>query len=231
MPYRKRKTYKRKRRSKRSSNYNQTSNYNLSTAMGVPRQRVVKLRYQGYQELTTSSGALTSATWRCNGAYDPSTTVVGDANHTPAAFRPMAQLYNHYTVLGSKATVTWTNGTGDSSGEQPTRVGVYVGDDTIIPFSRSDQLIENGRGSNALIGSGSSNLYQTIRTNAYYSAKKFHGVTDVKDAIQLSSAVDNVPSEQAFFVVWAQALGNGTANITANIVIDYIVAFSEPKDL
>lgn len=201
------------------------------SALGIPRQRTVKIRYNGYVDLTSTTGAMVTADFRANGAFDPSTYGAGDINHTPLAFVAQAKLYNHYAVLGSRISVQFCNQTGATGGVQPTICGVYCDDDATISSTRSDQLIENGQGATTLIGSGSANLYKQSKVSANFSTKNYFNCVDVKDRSDLRAPTDALPEENAFFKVWSQALGNGTSTVCAMVTIDYIVSFSEPKEL
>lgn len=233
MPFKKRYPRKKKRfrRRKKRTNHYQTAGYQLGGTMGLPRQRVVRIRYQGNQTITSTAGALATAFWRANSAFDPSTAGAGDVNHTPIMFTKMSEFYDHYCVLGSKAVVTWTNAVAQTAGDPPAYAGIFVTDDTTITPTRSDQIIEQGRGSYAMVGSGNLNSYQTTRSIAYYSAKKFHGVKDPQDNPDLRARVTADPTENAFYTCWVAAVGNGTVDLQCNITIDYIVMFNEPKDL
>lgn len=226
--YRRGKKTKRTRRGKTNRSLNLY--YGINKTLGIPLNQRVKMRYVTDVPLNlTLPGLIGYHYFRANSIYDPDYTATG---HTMAGYNNMFALYNHYLVVGSKITVTWSNGAGETSGDVPCRVGTFIDADASIGATNYYELIENGHGSSRLMASGNSNLYKITRTGATYSPKKFFNVQDPKDLREsLGSQFGANPSEGAFFAVWAQPLGAYTANLTANVVIDYTVVFGEPKTI
>lgn len=219
-----RKPYKKKKSTYRRKKY--ASPIPMGTSLGVPQSRTVRMRYSTDVEIASNAGVMGVHYFRANSVYDPDATGAG---HSPAGFSTMQSLYQHYVVIGSKISITWSNNSSSTTSEVPTRVGVFLNDDNSLGVSNYWELIENGRGTSKMIGSGNSNLYHVTRTMGKFSAKRFFNITDVKDNRNtLGAAVTTNPSEEAYFAVWSQAIGTGTAALAANVTIDYIVTFGEP---
>ena len=71
---------------------------------GFPNSIITQLRYCDYAQIQSSTGGTASWVFRANGIFDPDYTNVGHQ----ALFRDAyAGIYDYYTVLGSKLTVTF----------------------------------------------------------------------------------------------------------------------------
>lgn len=187
----------------------------------MPAQRVAKLRYCDTFSLTSTSGALAYNTFRANGIYDPDLTSTG---HQPMGHDQWVALFNHYVVLGSKITVKACTTTAEAD---VIYTGVYLSDGGTVPYSSVSEIKENKKGSVTMYAPQSGkNVYSTSK----YSAKNFFNVKDVKDnQDRLGALVNADPGEAACFQVWIQAIGTGSLEYM--VTIDYIVLFSEPREL
>lgn len=222
MPYykkrygRKRKTYRRKKmRGRRPL----TSRY---TPSGMPAQRIAKLRYAEQVELTSTLGGLTEHRFSCNNAYDPNTTGTG---HQPMGYDQWSALFNHYTVLGAKVTINTLQNAGAVN---PGYIGVYTTDGTSNPYTSADEFIEAKRGSFTQLVADQAHVKRLV---SKFSTKKFFNVSDVKDNSELKASVTASPSEVAFWNIWYHTTDGTTNSVKIMVVIDFIVSFSEPKDL
>lgn len=192
----------------------------------MPKDRVMKLRYVDHKTLTSTSGLLSRHQWRANACHDPDITHSG---HQPYGWTELKQFYNHYVVLGSKISVkviaqndnTAVAGVG----------GLYLGDDTDTNITSYRTYIEAGKGGWRMINGGSD---QPQSLSSKYSAKEFFNVTDVKDNLdRLGASVTTDPNEQAVYTLYYQASDevSTASNLEVIVTIDYIVSFSEPKDI
>lgn len=236
MPPKKEKKTKRNKRygkyqKKSKKYYGNSLSYPISSkTLGIPTTQVVRMRYATDVQLVLGlPGLIGYHYFRANSIYDPDYTATG---HTMAGYNNMFALYNHYLVLGSKITVTWSNGAGETAADVPCRVGTFIDADASIAATNYYELLENGKGTSKVIATGNANLHQTTKTTAIYSPKKFFNIQDPKDLREsLGSQFGANPSEGAFFAVWAQPIGSYTANLTANVIIDMVVSFGEPKTI
>lgn len=187
----------------------------------MPAQRIAYLRYSDTLSLTSTSGALAYNSFRANGIYDPDLTGIG---HQPMGHDQWAALFNHYVVLGSKITIRACTDTAEAD---VIYTGVYLADGGTVPYSSVGEIKENKKGTVSMYAPQSGkNVYSVSK----YSAKGYYNVKDVKDNLdRLGSTVNADPSEAAVFHLWIQAIGTGSLQYL--VVIDYIVLFSEPKEL
>lgn len=219
MPYKKRK-YKRKPKRRRKSRL-----YSMSSPAGVPTKKVVSMRYCSNGTIASTSGILQVHVFSANNLYDPDVTGTG---HQPMGHDTMATLYNHYVVLGSKITVQWGQ-VNTSGGTGNLMVGCYLDDDSTVPYTGYSGLIESRKGTSKLI----TLQRNAISTTSKFSAKKFFNVNDVKDNFtRLGGDFGNPPGDAANFILWVQSQDISTTNTAYfTVIIDYIVACSEPRSL
>lgn len=222
MPYKrkyKKRTYRKKKKAYRSRKA-LTSNYVPS---GMPTTRVAKLRYVEHISLQSVLGNIATYVFSANDLFDPNHTGTG---HQPMGFDQWATLFNHYTVLGSRCTAKVGFKANNVSASM---VGIYITDGKISPYTDSDQFQEARKGQTRMLSSGQS---FPVKLAQNYSAKRFHNVTDVNDNIsRLGAAVSTSPVEEAYFNLWVQTKDGATKNFSLTVEIDYIVTFSEPKDM
>lgn len=225
MPFRsyRRKTYK-KRAPKRKI-YRRKKRYTrrMGVPSGMPLQRMAKLRYVEQNTQTSTTGGLQTWVWSANGLYDPNISSTG---HQPMGFDQWANLFNHYVVLGSKITIRVSQRDGSSN---PFYYGVILTDDSSAPYSTYSSYIEAKKGTFRYSAQGQQ---KPVTVMSKYSAKKFYNITDVKDNLdRIGAPVTANPDDQGYFTTWIQTTNATTQAVEALVVIDYIVMFSEPKDL
>ncbi len=209
-----------RRRGRRALN-----SYSLGSGsvMNLPGQRVVKHAYSQIITVTSTTGTFGEHRFACNDMFDPDISTGG---HQPMGFDQMALQYEHYVVLGSKISVSWTQ---DTSSTAPGLCGTYVRGAAGTASASSDDIIEHRRGTWAII---QPNVTYAPKIRARYSAKKFFNVKDVKDNLdRLGAAVTASPTELAHYVVWLQMFLSATDTRTCLVNIEYITLYSEPKEL
>lgn len=204
--------------------------YKARSLNPLPESRMVKLRY--VEEVTLNPpGTATTYNFSCNSLYDPNTTGIG---HQPLMYDMMATLYDHYIVLGAKITAHFWCELADQN--YVGVVGIKLNDDlSMMPTGGIQNAIEHGNKYTKykylrLLASGDKT--QATVTHKY-SAKKFHGVKDTRDnRNHLGAAVTGSPEEQAYFTLfYGHTDGSTDVNLVrCQVVIDYIVEFSEPRD-
>lgn len=188
-----------------------------------PVSRIAKMKLTtGLQILTCTSGNLASlnvyANWPVYGvrfAY---------------GWDQWSILYNRAVVLGSRITTYFQNNLADTS-QILGMGGIYVSDDS-TNYTDYQDLSEANKGKFARVNTGGT-AYQPKVKN-WFSAKKFFNVKDVRDNIALlgNGIGASVPANDAMYKVWAQPLDKATsATYTCTSIIEYIVLFSEPKDV
>lgn len=188
---------------------------------GIPKIRTAHMRYSENVSLTSTSGSMDSIQYRANGVYDPNLTGIG---HQPFGFDTWETLYNHRMVIGSRIYVSFIG-----TGALISAAGVYLSDDTSIPYTTADGFIEAKKGTWAIMAARETRS-PTLQSS--FSAKRFFNITDVKDNFdRLGTIGTQNPAEQALYNIWYQEQSGATNTVYAQITIDYIVQYSEPKDL
>lgn len=183
---------------------------------GFPNSIITQLRYCDYMQLNSTSGASTSQLYRANGIFDPDYTNVG---HQALYRDAYAAIYDYYTVLGSKMTVTFQS--------RSATLGFIVGlqgSDTPTLTSTVSTWMEQNNGVHTIIGpqnSGSKTLFIT------YSPTENLG-SDVKDDNSSLTAVGSDPgSGQAYYFGILAAVEDAvsTGQVTVMIEVEYTVKF------
>ncbi len=180
------------------------------------------MRYNDQNNITSSSGLLGKFVFSANSIYDPSTTGTG---HQPMGHDTWATLYNHYVVLGSRIMVQVI----PSDPAAPSLIGIYLNEDPTLEYTNSSSLIEAKKGTWKTI-IPSITRPQTVTSK--FSARKYFNVTDVKDnQNRIGGTMGSNPTENASFIVWYETTDNLSSTVRCIVTIDYIVSFSEPKNL
>jgi len=197
--------------------------YMSDALSGMPKTRRAILRYTEHvTSITSTLGALGSYVFRANGCYDPNYSSTG---HQPMGWDQWSALYNHYVVLGAKMTLKVLP---SASSTSPCIIGTIVTDGTAVPYSTPGSFIEAKRGPYRLFKATD----RVVSLVQKYSSKRQFNVVDVKDNVaRIGSPVTADPAEEAMFNIWFFTMDNTTASPNVFISIDYIVEFSEPKDM
>lgn len=169
-----------------------------------------------------TSGLAVAHYFSANSLFDPNRSGVG---HQPNGFDQLMAAYDHYAVTKAKLTLTVDND-GNNTG---VLVGIGARDTqsgTSVPAS----LIEQGRcvytGVGAAGGPTIKDLSLTIDVG------KFLGGRDVLADPQLKGSSTASPTEEAFFQIWAAAMGtNDPAAVNMIVKVEYDAYFMEPKQL
>jgi len=216
-----------RRRIKRRVAYRAKRKYRSFRSMGVPASfpsniKFAKLRYVEDIKLDTqAAGVISHYVYRCGSIYDPNYTGTG---HQPYGYDTYATLFNHYTVVGAKM---WVRNAPTSSTVNPVYIGTHLSPGVTPAYTTPSEFVEARKGTSKLFNMVNRSCTLTCK----YSAKKFFNLRDVRDNVdRLGSPFGGNPVEDAFFIIW-YTCQETTVAWRAQIVIDYIVLFSEPKDL
>lgn len=225
MPNFKRNRKKTKKTTTRRRRYN---NQRVSLNV-IPKSTVKKFRYvQDISIDPVGAGVMQSYVFRANSLYDPDyeSVIVG---HQPYGFdQYVPTLYNHATVLGSKITCVFSLGNPALYNAQNNIICGLSLKDSSIKQTNSELVREQGGYSTwTMISNAEAPKTKSLK----YSAKKFHGVRDVKDNQQLQCSGNNNPEEQAFFHIWAcpPASNVDSSNVLVQVIIEYIALLQEPN--
>ncbi len=209
---------RRRRRKRKKTNMGQV----LS---GLPT--TMKFRYCDVLQLDPSAGVVSKHQFRANSLFDPDSTGTG---HQPKGFDQWTPFWNHYIVTGSKITVQFT---GSGSNQPGSVFGVGIVPTTGGLGSTPAAICENNI-ANWQVAGLSANDSMKHSITAYYSAKNYFNITDVKDNVdRLGAAITANPAEDVLFEVFFGALDATVNPVLADILvtIEYTASFSEPKIL
>lgn len=165
--------------------------------------------------ITLTAGAYQQYVMSCNGLYDPNTTGTG---HQPRGFDQLTELYNHYTVLNSKCTVTINS----ASQASAYRAVLFSDDDSSTGITSVDYACER---KNA--------MYTNFDTNAppkplyfRYSAKDVFGGDPLSDT-NLQGSTNVNPPEGFFYVFGVQDDFLADSGIAVTFKIEYDTVWDE----
>lgn len=149
---------------------------------GFPAKKLAKLRYVTWLALGNSTTPNAYA-YRLNSVFD---TDIPAAGHQPRFFDQWSALYNHYTVLGAKVTLTWQPTTNAELSQNPARFGIYIpadANDTDLPLAGQTptSIFENKRMGPYRNCGGSTTMPRGrgASVTKKWSAKKYFGVSDL----------------------------------------------------
>ena len=202
---------------------------------GQRHSEIVKLRYVETISLTSTSSQVYN--YRANSVYDPNETSTG---HQPMGFDQMALKYNHYLVLGARMKVSpIITGDTHNAGDAPSYVILKLKDNAQFDQISTEHMLESeyyGKNKKMIVSN-----YQAYMSNnntktlsCYFSPSKFFGKTksQYRADDKSQSIINTNPTEDAIFQIAAFPVSAGTRDpITLLVEIDYVVQFSEAKDL
>lgn len=195
----------------------------MPMSAALPQSFKCNFIYREQNDLTVNPGAagITGVhVFSANGLYDPNITGTG---HQPTGFDQMMQFYDHYTVIGSKITVTFYNGNSAN-----TVTGLVSLMDTSSTNTDIQQYVENGRCVfEELDVSGNSQL-GTVTLGCPVS--KFLGRKNILSEDNCRGSASANPSEEAYYhVVCAPWATNDVGTIAFVATIEYTAVLTERK--
>jgi len=185
--------------------------------------QAVKLRYVETVSVNPVVTAMADYIFRGNTLTTPNAVAAG---HQPYGFDQLMAMYNQYTVVGSKVSVTFSNQV-----DTPLFVGVAVRDNAtslngIVPAVMLEQPGINLK----LVSPVASAKPYTMSRGL--SVKKFFGLRSVVGDADYSGDAANDASKLAYFhVVVGPQLATDIAPVSMTVTIDYYAVFSAPKAL
>jgi len=204
----------------------------MGVPSGMPLARTCRLRYTSSKQFDCASQTVPWNNFAANGIYDPDLATGGEQ---PMGFDQWAALFNHYIVKGAKITmyVSYDDLTASSLPE-PCVVGILLSDSISVPYTDWKGLVECGKGSHRFIGTmGGPGITKVV---AKFSARKFFNIKSIRDNTRNTIGSVNTanPTDLAVFICWGQqtnAAAITSQKLNVNFIIDYIVEWSEPKEI
>ncbi len=196
-----------------------------NTNVGLPLTKRVKLTYCENQGFSPASGVASLYSWNLASINDPQVAVGG---HRPMGWTEWSNFYKQYYVTSAKITIDWSN---IATQNVPHNVFVILDkDNTVDPDMDHRNEKTRSSGSRVLL----SNSNNTQRTVAYYSARKFFDLKDLKDQHQIHAVMTADPTLKAYAVMGVQAydgVSTATSAIYGMVKIEYNVVLFDPIDL
>lgn len=220
------------------------------TKLAFPQGMRSTLRYVERQDFNVSSvDQIITSKLLANGMYDPNTALGG---HQPRGFDEFMNLYQTFTVLGSKISVNWvytgydgpstldsvvggymvkstTNLTADQPSCCPVIVGIHKGTED-LPAGTAAQTMELDRTNwRAMTPSDGA-----VTMSNSLAVSDFFGKGTLVGAEGYTGTRSADPAEQIFWQIWvgrANAQSSGTCQVVAYITVEYDAMFTEPKGL
>ena len=220
--YRKKRGYK-KRRARRSNAMVRYTGGGLTRSCPLPKTFKFRSKYLEPQILLNpASGTIASYVFTMNGIQDPNVTGAG---HQVLGFDEIMPLYDHFTVIGSRARVTFIN----QNATTPIQVVLSLRDNSTVTNDDA-QIIENGLCRYATLGGSNGGRNQaTLQMNC--SPTKFFGQKVVGED-KYQGTISNNPADQVYLHIMAYAMDGTTdpaSDIIAQVEIDYVTILTEPK--
>lgn len=218
MPRKKTVARRRRRTRRRKRSYVPRSFGSLARNSPVPIRFPVKMTY--VEQFTINPGAGTCATYvfSGNGLYDPNITGTG---HQPRGFDQLMALYDHYVVVGSKATCKY------STADVVSVACCLAVTDSGSTSTDINNYMEHRTNRHTITGADSSSRTLTIAS----SPRTYLGRSKVLSDPELKGTSSANPSEGYFFHVAAEATDGSSdpGSMSCLMTIEYSVVFIEPK--
>lgn len=202
------------------------------TTFGFARSQRCKLRWSYFAPITINAGTPAAINIRANGPSDPNADVGGNQ---PRGFTEWSNFYNKYTCLASRVHMrlldrdTGTATTGTVTG----LFGIALRDTTNLVTS-VETFIEDDKAKYK----GFDSWHANQQVTNYVDIAKHFTVKDILDDETLEGTTGGlssaVPTQQVYWKCWAtQAPASGsTAQVfVAEILVEYDVVFTDPRDL
>lgn len=202
------------------------------TSFGFPKTQRVKLRWSYFAPLTINAGTPAAVNIRANGPSDPNADIGGNQ---PRAFVEWSNFYNKYTCVSSRIHMrlldrdTGTGVTGTVTG----LFGIALRDTTNV-VTAVETYIEDDKAKYK----GFDSWHANAQVSNYVDVAKHFTVKDILDDDSLQGTTGTLssvpPTQQAYWKCWATqspASGASAQIFVAEIMVEYDVVFTDPKDL
>ncbi len=188
--------------------------------VNLGRQPIAQQSYRTFTYVDQSNISIASGVgfyqFRCNGLFDPNATGGGSQ---PMYFDQIMALYNHYTVLSSKITVSFSD-----RFDRIFIITLYVDDDTTIDSNAIQSAARPGAKSVMTLLNDDRRETLTMKWDA---RSTFGGNPQSKAELTGTSGTN--PSEQSYFTVAIKDLQLNDNNLTMYTKIEYYVVLDEFK--
>lgn len=195
----------------------------LNIGTGFPKQVKFTHKYCEFFNNVSTSGVPQAYRFRANGMFDPNHTGTG---HQPLFFDQLGAIYDQYTVISSKITVSAVP---SASSTVPQQVGININDDAVgiaaVDINTINEQTESSFKQIAYTPEA------PVMLTRYWSALKSFGANPLANS-ELRGTLSSDPTEQMFFVLYSAAIdGASTVGIWCTVTIEYTAIWNELKDI
>lgn len=199
-----------------------SSGSGLTKKHPLPKKFKFTTRYcEGDVSLDPGAGLAAVKAFSLNNLFDP---YVSGAGHQPIGYDQLMAMYDHYTVIGARARVNFTN-----TATTAQNVCISLAD-TSTAVANIERTIENGMCRWVQVGpAGTASATKMLSINC--SMSKFFGRSVMTDDI-FRGTVGAAPAEQVYLHITAE--NNTTSNpfpVNCIVEIEYIAILTEPTAL
>lgn len=209
---------------------------NLSLQI-LPKVKYAKHRYAESNQLFIANAFSDQLIYSLNGMYDPLQYSSGGGvgtNHQPYLFDQMNALYNKYCVIGAKATIYLRPG----STANAYAMNVYGETSQLTSIQYTGSLGLEKPGVKVIrMNASQSNVYVPQKKMTFWwSAKKAFRAKDRTELISNeeyngTGSANPATQEYLYITYQGQQIEQTTAKLACDVVIDYIVAWTDPKQV
>ncbi len=185
--------------------------------VGLPNKLAIKFRYSDNISLDPVAGGFALHVFRATSLFDPDLTGVG---HQPNQFDQIMPLYDHYTVVAAKITVT-----GSGGDALPATMLISLQDDSTTLLAMNQYMESRNRTyiTTNETGTGPMKLSKT------YNAKRFLGISHPLSEKDLAGTATTNPAENAFFhLVYAGNSGDEFSAAAWKVNLEFFAILTEP---
>ena len=187
---------------------------------GFPKKMRQQMSYHDVFLMASNAGSTAERQFKLNGLFDPDVAIGG---HQPLYFDQMMGIYNHFHVVGCKATVTAQPYDSNTS---PAKIVIWQNDDTTNSSGTWNTRAEYPKASSG-VTEGDNKLKFTLP----WSAKGTFG-GDILANNSLQGTASGDPTELSILQITVQSADNvSTTNTIIHVKLEYTVWFTEVKDI
>jgi len=197
--------------------------------LGFPTVNTVKLRYCEALNINATPANLNYHLYRMNNVYDPDQTGMG---HQPRCFDLWASVYDRYSVLGAKITVSVLGPTTSTVGQ---KIGIIMtGNSTTMAYPNNDlAALQEMPSLKAKIRTVHAEPSRTKPISHTWSYKRTQGRLNPTDDVLSGTTAGAAPAHEEYAAVFVGAAGINESSdpqqLNCLVQIDYIVRFYQPK--
>lgn len=189
------------------------------TLSALPNGIKTTMKYSMRTSLASVAGTPAVRVFSCNGVYDPDITGIG---HQPRGFDQLMNLFDHFVVIGAKATVWFQPADTNTVGS----VCFISVQDNNPAFTDSRDYFEAANVATRAISQNGDNAHCLVST---INPSKFLGRSKPMADPDLKGSTASNPNEQCFFHIGQVGIQDQNTTVYLQVELEYTVILIEPK--